>query len=142
MDPITLPASLDSLSPLREYVVNISKDAGLSEDKTYKLKLTVDEIATNIISYGYAESDRPGNITIKGEVLGDKLRITLKDTGKEFDPRKMKLPDEEELSKPLEERKIGGLGIFLTMQGVDNFDYKRVDDLNYNIFEMYLKDKV
>jgi anti-sigma regulatory factor (Ser/Thr protein kinase) len=141
MDSLTLPASLDSLSPLRQYVEDAAKDAGLNKEATYKLKLIVDEIATNIISYGYGESDPPGDITIDKEVIGNKLRITLVDTGVEFDPRKRKLPDEEELSKPLGERQIGGLGIFLTMRDVDIFDYKRVGNRNYNIFEMYIKDR-
>ena len=139
MEPLTLPASLDSLILLRQYVVDAAADAGLSKEATYKLKLTVDEIATNIISYGYAASDISGDITIEGEVLDDKLRITLQDTGVEFDSRKRELPDEDELAKPLEERQIGGLGIFLTMRDVDIFDYKRIDNRNYNIFEMYIK---
>jgi anti-sigma regulatory factor (Ser/Thr protein kinase) len=141
MEPLTLPASLDSLSLLRQYVVDAAKAAGLNKEATYKLKLTVDEIATNIISYGYGESDLSGDITIEEEVIGNRLRITLADTGVEFDPRKRKLPDEDELSKPLEEREIGGLGIFLTMRDVDIFDYKRVDNRNYNIFEMYIKER-
>ena len=139
MEPMTLPASLDSLSPLRQYVEDAASVAGLGEDATYKLKLTVDEIATNIILYGYEESGLSGDIKIVGEVVGNKLRVTLVDTAPEFDSRKRKLPDEDELSKPLEERQIGGLGIFLTMRDVDVFDYKREGGRNYNIFEMYIK---
>ncbi len=139
MEPLTLPASFDSLSPLRQYVVDAARDAGLSKEATYKLKLIIDEIATNIISYGYGESGLLGDITIDGEVIDNKLRITLQDTGAEFDLSKRELPDEDELSKPLEERDVGGLGIFLTMRDVDIFEYKRIGNRNYNIFEMYIK---
>ena len=44
------------------------------------------------------------------------------------------MPEAEDLAKPLEERDIGGLGIFLTIQGVDRFDYRREGDRNLNVF--------
>ncbi len=140
MEPMTFPASLDSLSPLRKYVGDAAEGTGLSKEATYKLQLIVDEIATNIISYGYGDSGLSGDIIIAGEVLDNKLRITLEDTGREFDLSKKELPSEDDLEKPLEEREIGGLGIFLTMRDVDNFNYKRIGDRNYNIFEMYIKE--
>jgi anti-sigma regulatory factor (Ser/Thr protein kinase) len=46
------------------------------------------------------------------------------------------LPDEDELNLPLEERSIGGLGIFLVLKGVDTFRYERINEHNRNIFVM------
>ncbi|WP_156090628.1 ATP-binding protein [Planktothrix paucivesiculata] len=54
-----------------------------------------------------------------------------------FDPREKLSLEEETLDLPLEERRIGGLGIYLTISGVDEFQYKRVGDRNLNIFIMY-----
>jgi serine/threonine-protein kinase RsbW len=42
----------------------------------------------------------------------------------------MTLPDEEELDLPLEEREIGGLGVMLAREGVDDFRYERIDGRN------------
>ena len=96
----------------------------------------MDEIATNIIAYGYRDAGPCAEITIGGEIRGDALVVTLEDQGPAFDPRTRPMPDAEALAKPLEERTIGGLGIYLATQGVDRFDYHREGDRNLNIFEV------
>ena len=48
------------------------------------------------------------------------------------------MPTALDLDQPLEERDLGGLGIFLALQGVDRFDYQRCDDRNRNILAMNL----
>jgi len=73
---------------------------------------------------------------LRAEVSGRSLVVTLEDWGQPFDPRTRKLPGEEELSRPLEEREPGGLGILLAIQGVDRFDYRRVGDRNETVFEV------
>jgi serine/threonine-protein kinase RsbW len=60
----------------------------------------------------------------------------LEDHAQAFDPRSMRMPDAEDLAKPLEERAIGGLGIFLAIHGVDRFEYRREGERNLNIFEV------
>lgn len=47
------PGTVDSLDSLREYVGELAERAGLPKKKVYNLKLAIDEIATNIILYGY-----------------------------------------------------------------------------------------
>ena len=64
----------------------------------------------------------------------DTLTITLEDTAAPFDPRGLPRPEQTEL--PLEERPIGGLGVFLTMENVDQFRYEYVGNRNRNIFVM------
>ena len=51
--------------------------------------------------------------------------VTLEDKSPAFDPRTMQMPEAEDLARPLEERRIGGLGIFLAFQGVDRFEPPR-----------------
>jgi anti-sigma regulatory factor (Ser/Thr protein kinase) len=60
------------------------------------------------------------------------LKITLEDTSAPFDPRKFAPPDH--IDKPIDERPIGGLGVYLTLQNVDKFDYEYVNNRNRNIF--------
>lgn len=134
---LTVSAHIDSLKPIADYVIQASKAANLDKKKTYKLRLAVDEIVTNIITHGYEETGRTGNITISGEMDSNSLKITLEDTAVCFDPREKMSAEEETIDLPLEDRKMGGLGIYLTINGVDEFQYKRVEDHNFNIFTMY-----
>ncbi len=136
MNKLSLPAVLDSLGELRRYAREAAASAGIGEDKSYQLQLAVDEIATNIISYGYRDAGATAEISICGETRDGLLVITLEDRAPAFDPRTVQMPDAEDLSKPLEERTIGGLGIYLATEGVDRFDYRREGERNLNIFEV------
>lgn len=135
----SVPAVLDSLSDLRGYVKEAAAGAGIDEARSYKLQLAVDEIATNIILYGYKDAGAGAAISIDGEIRDGALVITLEDHAPAFDPRTIPMPDAEDLAKPLEEREIGGLGIFLAVQGVDRFDYRREDDRNLNVFVVNIR---
>lgn len=136
MDKRSFPAVLDSLTELRRFAREAAAVAGVDETKSYQLQLAVDEIATNIINYGFAETDTSSVVTISSEVRDGRLVVTLEDTAPAFDPRSSALPEAEDLERPLEERGIGGLGIFLAVSGVDHFDYRREGDRNLNIFEV------
>jgi sigma-B regulation protein RsbU (phosphoserine phosphatase) len=124
MQPITLPGTLDALQPIREYVKVLAKEAGLGETAVYNLCLAVDEIATNVILHGYEESGLSGDVTIGGELDDGNLVVQLHDRGKSYDPQKHSLPDDESLSRPLVERQMGGLGIALALDGVDDLQYE------------------
>jgi anti-sigma regulatory factor (Ser/Thr protein kinase) len=62
------------------------------------------------------------------------VTVTLEDAGPEFDPRGRAMPSEEDLTAPLEQRDVGGLGIFLALKSVDEFRYERRGDKNVNTF--------
>ena len=126
------PVSLDSLNEMRDYVRKTAEGLPLSPKKIYKLKLAVDEIATNIISYSGLTEEH--TILMEAEVRGQSLRIRLKDRGIPFDPRSKLHLAKESLTKPAEERKIGGLGIYLAVSSVDRFDYEYTNGFNVNIF--------
>ncbi|MDS4027410.1 MAG: anti-sigma regulatory factor [Candidatus Contendobacter sp.] len=134
----SLPASLTALSDIRRLVTQACQTAGLSEDATYRLALAVDEIATNIITHGYEEQGMTGDLVVSLDQTDQELIILLEDTGVAFDPRDRSLPTAEDLDKPLDDREIGGLGIFLALAGVDRFDYQRSDNVNRNLFAMNL----
>jgi serine/threonine-protein kinase RsbW len=136
VDTLTLTATLESLKPIADYVMTAAKSAGLDKKATYRLRLAVDEIATNAIRHGHAEAKQEGIITIYHEIKGGNLKIILEDTGVPYDPRQTPPPDDLDL--PLEERDIGGLGIYLTMYSVDEFHYEYTGNRNRNTFVMYL----
>jgi serine/threonine-protein kinase RsbW len=132
MQPLTLPGILDSLSTIGHYVNTVALEAGLDKKAAYKLRLAVDEIATNIVVHGYEEAGLSGEIVVLSKIDQDTLTITLEDTSGPFDPRGLGRPDH--IDKPVHERPIGGLGIYLTIESVDKFDYEYINNHNRNIF--------
>lgn len=136
METLTLPAALDSLERIGEYVARAAREAGLGPRASYNLRLAVDEIATNVVSYGCGADGGGGEITLRGEIQPAQLTIVVEDEGPPFDPLARPPVGEEELALPLEERPIGGLGIYLVLKGVDLFSYEHRDGRNRNIFRM------
>ncbi|UZQ52880.1 ATP-binding protein [Trichothermofontia sichuanensis B231] len=137
MEPLLVPGVLDSLSAIASYVMAAAKAAGLEKKPTYNLRLAVDEIATNIIVYGYQGGDAERTIVVQTEMDDQALTVTLEDTAPKFDPTQQELPDADDFNQPLAERPIGGLGVYLAVQGVDQFQYQRLGDKNRNIFVVY-----
>ncbi|OGR06526.1 MAG: hypothetical protein A2511_04135 [Deltaproteobacteria bacterium RIFOXYD12_FULL_50_9] len=136
MKSLCLPATLDALEEIGKYIVEAAKNADLDAKAAYGLRLAVDEIATNIITHGYKEAGKIGDVAVSGVLTDSSLTIVLEDTGIPFDPMSHNLPGDDYLSLPLEERPIGGLGIFLVLKGVHAFNYEHVDGRNRNIFVM------
>jgi anti-sigma regulatory factor (Ser/Thr protein kinase) len=134
MEPLTLPGTLDSLTKIGAYVLEAADAAGLERKVAYRLRLAVDEIATNAIVHGYDETDKEGDLVVAAEVGDGTLTIILEDTGPAYDP--FDTPSPDDLDQPLDDRDIGGLGVFLAVQGVDEFRYEWVDGTNRNIFTM------
>lgn len=134
MEPLRVRGELDSLSLIRDYVGKAAASAGLGKKESYRLRLAVDEIATNIVNYGYERSGMQGEIWVRADVDDHSLTVALEDTAPPFDPTQADEPDN--LDAPLEERSIGGLGIFLTLKGVDGFRYEHLDGKNRNVFVM------
>jgi serine/threonine-protein kinase RsbW len=132
MEALIVSGTLDSLKAIAEYVMAAVAAAGLDKKTSYKLRQAVDEIATNIITYGYQEVARSGVLALRAELDEQSLTISIEDTGIPYDPTQQLAPDD--LDKPLEQRQIGGLGVYLAIQGVDKFIYERVGDRNRNIF--------
>src|SRR5690349_17260837 len=138
MQALTVPGNLDALKPVRDYTAAVAKEAGLSESDVYKLCLAVDEIATNVVLHGYEEAGLTGDLTVTGGVDCGRLVIQLHDTGKSYDPTKHMVPTAETLSLPLDERDVGGLGILLARDGVDDLQYESTATGNIHRFIIHL----
>jgi serine/threonine-protein kinase RsbW len=132
MQPLIVPGTLDSLSAIGHYVNEAALAAGLDKKTAYRLRLAVDEIATNIIVHGYEEAGLTGEVLVLSKLDDAALTITLEDTSAPFDPRNLVRPDH--IDKPIEERPIGGLGIYLAIENVSKFDYEYANNRNRNIF--------
>ncbi|BAQ61729.1 serine-protein kinase RsbW [Geminocystis sp. NIES-3708] len=139
IEKLTVSATLDSLKNIAEYVAKVSNLANLDKKAMYKLRLAIDELATNIISYAYSENNIIGDIFLESEISDQVLSIKIKDSGIPFDPTTKLDLESETIDIPIEERKIGGLGIFLAFDGVDEFSYERINNENVNTLKIYHK---
>lgn len=104
-----------------------SEDIPSSQDIRFKVRLALEEVLENVVSYAYAD----GQGYLDAETILDRehevLRIVIRDSGIPFNPLLKADPD---LSLPLEERPVGGLGIFLCKQLMDGVSYCHEDGCN------------
>ena len=92
-----------------------------------KVNIVLDELLSNIVKYSFPD-DNEHHIDITLELFTTgKLTIQLTDEGVEFNPFSAPEPD---LTVPLEDREIGGLGILLVKQLMDEYYYKRQVNMN------------
>lgn len=95
----------------------------------FTLDLVLEEAFTNVVKYAF-DDDQPHQIFLEFEKTGDQLEIRLIDDGLSYDPTQKTDPD---IEAPVEERQVGGLGIFLIKQFMDSVEYQRKDNKNYLI---------
>jgi anti-sigma regulatory factor (Ser/Thr protein kinase) len=134
MAELRVTATLEVLSSIGAFVMKAAEDAGLDRRAAYRLRLAVDEMATNIIVLGNPlEHSGDDEIRLTSDITDQALTITLEDRGPEFNPLEHETP-EGHIDKPMEQRPIGGLGVFLAIRGVDRFLYQRIDDRNRSTF--------
>ncbi len=119
MSNITFPAKFEFLDEIREFVAQVAREGGFTDKAIYSLQLAADEAASNIIEHAY-EGISNANIDITCDMKGDTLVITMRDTGKPFDPSKVKQPN---LKADLSDRQIGGLGVYLMRKLMDEVSY-------------------
>ena len=99
---------------------------GISPQIAFAVNLSIDEILTNTISYGY-DDDAEHRIDLTFRVDGETLAVVIVDDGRPFDSSTEREPD---VDASLEERALGGLGLFLVQQMMDDVAYRRTDDRN------------
>lgn len=139
LPPLVVPGDVASLSIIAEYVISAGKAAGLDRGRVYRLRLAVDEIATNIVDHGYQAQGETGFLEVSADIDARALTICIRDTARPYDPlrdlenRAGKVP-----AQPLDERSEGGLGLFLAARSVDALDYSRSGGKNHNFLTMKL----
>lgn len=85
----------------------------------YEIQVAVDEACANIVQHAYAGME-PGYMQVSCSLDGRTLVIRVRDWGRGFDPNEIEDPD---VTAPLEERSLGGLGLFLIRQYMEQVQY-------------------
>lgn len=121
-----LPATLDHLHEAMAFVVAFAEEQGVLPDRMMEIELSLEEALVNIIKYAYQEGK--GDVEISCILSGDdRFMVEICDNGIPFDVVSAGDPD---VTSGIEERKIGGLGIFFIKRLMDDVTYSREDDKN------------
>lgn len=115
----------ENLNLVQNYVSNFMKENGFNENDKMKVDVIVEEVFINICSYAYNGATGPCVIELKYDE--NKIIITFKDKGGQYDPLKRKDPD---ITLEAEDRPIGGLGIYMTKKMMDEVSYKYENNTN------------
>lgn len=113
-------AEFNNLDRIRDFVAQAALDAGLGDEEIYAVQLAVDEAATNIIEHAYRDIVG-GQIEITCYRRTDGLAVILRDHGVSFDPSRIRQPN---LKAKLSRRTVGGLGVHLIHQLMDEVRYQ------------------
>ena len=125
---VILENRLDELQRFITTLTEFARVGGLPEEVSFSVQLAIDELFTNIVSYGY-DDEESHQVEIKMSVQERELRIDLIDDAKQFDPlHEAAQPD---LDASLEDRRIGGVGIHLVKTMMDEVSYKYEDSKNH-----------
>ena len=125
-ETLVLKNDVHEVTRFSSFIKSVTEKLGIETPLARKLRLAVEEAVVNVISYAYPEGTE-GDVTIKIMSDGHTLRFQIIDTGVPFDPTKKEKAD---TTLSIEERQIGGLGIFLVRELMDTINYERVDGKN------------
>ncbi len=123
---LTLKNEICEISKLEPFLQGVADDANLDASEVMKINLALEEAVTNIIHYAYPSGER-GFIGLDADVSEEEICFTLIDGGLQFDPTVKPDPD---VTLGVEDRPIGGLGIFMVRKIMDEVRYERVDAKN------------
>ena len=125
-DELVIEAAVEKLPEVIGFIESHLEEAGCSMKAQMQICIAVEEVFVNIANYAYAPDK--GNATIRIEVPDEPVAIvTFMDHGVPFDPLSKEDPD---IGLPAAQRRIGGLGIFMTKKTMDNVEYEYKDGQN------------
>jgi serine/threonine-protein kinase RsbW len=131
---MTIGADLREVARAGAAFAEFADAHGLPAPVRRSVNVALDELLTNTIRYGFAGRSG-GEVTIEAELLPDRLSVILTDDGEPFNPLGVAPPD---TALPVEQRKIGGLGIHLVRGLMDEIGYRRRADRNVVVLAKHL----
>lgn len=117
---------LRELARASELANSLLDRGGIGEPEAYATQLVLEEILSNVIRHGYEDSEGH-EISVSLRASDGGVELQVEDDGREFDP--LSAP-EVDLGIPLEERRVGGLGIHLVRKMASEVRYRRQDGKN------------
>ena len=123
---IVLPNDTQEVPRLNAFVEEVCQTVGFDDMVTMEIKLAVEEAVVNVMTYAYAPG-QSGDVTIEAASNNVRMKFTIIDSGKPFDPT---VQAEVDTTLSAKQRNIGGLGIHIIRQNMDSINYERIDGHN------------
>lgn len=123
---ISFKNQLTEIERLGQVVEDFAESHSLPPKLTFELNVALEEILTNVISYGYSDADEH-DILLRLAYANGTVIAEVEDDGQPFNPLAAPPPD---TNAPLEERRVGGLGIHLVRKLMDGVAYRREEEKN------------
>lgn len=123
---LVLPNDIETIPQLNEFIDLAAEEVGLDMSLTMSLNLAMEEAVVNVMDYAYPDGQK-GNVDIEVTADQEWMTFVITDTGIAFDPT---TKEDADTTLSAEERPIGGLGIFLVRQLMDDINYKREGNKN------------
>lgn len=117
-------AEVNELQNVQSFVIETLSDLHLEMKLQNQLNIVIEELFVNIANYAY---ENGGDVEIKVEAKMNEIFITFIDSGMKFDPLEI---DDPNIDAKAEERRIGGLGIFMVKNMMDDIKYKFENNQN------------
>lgn len=102
------------------------KGNGVSATVEFHLNLALDEIVSNVMRHGWKDHGQH-QLQVRMSLVADEVQVEVEDDAMAFNPLEVPAPD---LNRSLDERPIGGLGIYLVRKVMDGIEYRRLDGRN------------
>ena len=127
MRELTVDATIENSEKVTDFVNEELEKLDCSPKAQIQIDVAIDELFGNIAHYAY--NPNVGTATIRMEVVQDPMAVVLTfiDHGIPYDPLAKEDPD---IKLSAEERKIGGLGIYMVKKSMDEITYEYKDGQN------------
>jgi len=132
---LVLPNDVSTIPQLNEFVDEVCENAEFDMPTTMSMNLAMEEAVVNVMNYGYPKG-MLGNVNIEAQINEKRLKFVISDHGTPFDPTEK---EDADVTLSVEERPIGGLGIYLVRQIMDSVNYERLDGMNVLTLRKFLK---
>lgn len=124
---LRVPAEMEQYDNVEEFVLDYLPSGMSTSDDALALRLAVEEVFMNVVSYAYGGSVGEMEIDCSLNEADNVINVSISDRGTPFNPLERSDPD---LTLDIMDRDVGGLGIFLTKQYMDDVSYKHQDGRN------------
>src|SRR5262245_1507367 len=132
---VMLKNDLFELQRLNQIVTEFADRHGLASELVFRLTLVLEEIISNVISYGY-DDGLEHEISVRLSWKHPNMKVEVEDDGRPFNPLEAPPPD---MGKPLTEMQVGGLGIHFVREKMDELEYRRENDRNLLIIKTKIR---
>ena len=123
---ICIKNKISELEKIAQFIEEIGEELGLSMELQMNLNLVMEEMVTNVIFYAYPQEEE-ADIELLVKSDGKELTFVLSDQGKEYDPT---AKEDSDMSVNPAERELGGMGIFIVKNIMNNVTYQRLEGKN------------